>query len=110
MTDDSLIEKLLDEWQERVQTGRPADLTEICSEHPQLLPAVKEKAAAFAAMDRALRTGQTTVTIPGISDTSDGNSSAVAKGTFRVDARSTALSGCSFSCQRRTRRGSCCTR
>ncbi len=84
MTDDSLIEKLLDEWQERVQTGRPADLTEICSEHPQLLPAVKEKAAAFAAMDRALRTGQTTVTIPGVSDTSDGNNSAVAKGTFAL--------------------------
>ncbi len=84
MTDDSLIEKFAGRM-----AGTSADRSSgrsdrDCSEHPQLLPSRQEKAAAFAAMDRALRTGQTTLTIPGMSDTSDGNSSAVAKGTSEL--------------------------
>lgn len=51
----SLIEQLLDQWEDEKAAGRSPDLSALCSDHPDLLPQVQERIRAFEKMEQALR-------------------------------------------------------
>ena len=51
----SLIEQLLDRWEDEKAAGTSPDLAALCSDHPDLLPLVQERIRAFEKMELALR-------------------------------------------------------
>jgi serine/threonine protein kinase len=55
MNDESLIEELLDQWDELQSSGQTPDLAELCRHHPQLRERLEKTIQAFQAMNRALR-------------------------------------------------------
>jgi serine/threonine protein kinase len=55
MNDESLIEELLDQWDEIQSSGRTPDLADLCRHHPRLRERLEKKVQAFQAMNRALR-------------------------------------------------------
>lgn len=56
--DQSLIDQLLDRWEEERNSGRQPDLPLLCREHPEALPVLREKILAFEQMDQLLRRNQ----------------------------------------------------
>ncbi len=62
MNDGDFIEQCLDEWQHQRASGLKPDLEKICQERPDLLPLIRQRAEAFAAMDHAL--GEDVTTVP----------------------------------------------
>jgi serine/threonine protein kinase len=51
----SLIEQLLDRWEDQKAAGHSPDLSALCSDHPDLLPQVQERIRAFERMELALQ-------------------------------------------------------
>ena len=58
MPDHSLIDDLLDQWEDAQEQGLPLSVDELCREHPQLRDEVARRIAALAKMDRQLDDGQ----------------------------------------------------
>ncbi len=91
MTSESLIEQLLDKWEEQRNAGLTADLTEICRDHPQLFQTVTERVRAFEAMDKALRHSDHTASkisdgqsTPGTTVNSSSPEIMVARAQYRI--------------------------
>lgn len=51
----SLIEQLLDRWEDEKLAGRHPDLSAICAEHPELLPQLQLRIQVFERMEQALK-------------------------------------------------------
>ena len=51
----SLIEQLLDRWEDEKAAGHSPDLSALCSDHPDLLPQLQDRIRAFEKMEQALK-------------------------------------------------------
>ena len=56
--DQSLIDQLLDRWDEERLAGRQPDLQQLCQNHPEALPVLREQIRAFQQMDELLKRSQ----------------------------------------------------
>jgi len=56
--DHSLIDQLLDRWDEERLAGRQPDLQRLCQDHPEALPLLREQIRAFEQMDQMLKRNQ----------------------------------------------------
>lgn len=54
MTDNSIIDQLLDRWQDELDSGRTPDLERLCADYPGMLPELRRRVAAFQKMDNKL--------------------------------------------------------
>ena len=74
--DQSLINELLDRWDEERSAGRQPDLQRLCQDHPEALPVLREQIHAFEQMDQLLKRNQ-----PATFNTSAENGSSVSAGS-----------------------------
>lgn len=51
---ESLVEELLDRWEDAFENGQDLDLQELCSKHPELIETVKRQVAAIKKMNGCL--------------------------------------------------------
>ena len=72
----SLIDQLLDRWDEERGTGRQPDLQRLCQDHPEALPVLREQIRAFEQMDQLLKRNQ-----PATFNTPTENGSSVVPGS-----------------------------
>ncbi len=74
--DQSLIDELLDRWDEERSAGRQPDLQRLCQDHPEALPVLREQIRAFEQMDQLLKRNQ-----PATLNTSAENGSPASAGS-----------------------------
>ncbi|QDT65532.1 serine/threonine-protein kinase [Calycomorphotria hydatis] len=64
-TDDQLVEKLLDAWEEANEHGKDMTVEDICEDYPDLLPEVRDRASRLQRVDRLF---DVTTEIGGLND------------------------------------------
>ena len=74
--DHSLIDQLLDRWDEERLAGRQPDLQRLCQDYPEALPLLREQIHAFEQMDQLLKRNQ-----PATLSTSAENASSASAGS-----------------------------
>lgn len=91
MTDESLLQSLMDEWDSQRRSGSPPDPDRLCAGAPHLLSAVRERISAIIEMEKLFQMQEQTITH---SRSHNENSAAEALSVVSTEARYRVIRAC----------------